>query len=158
MKLQEDLREFIELLNSHNVDFLVIGGYAVAFHGHPRFTGDIDFFLRATPDNAERVMATLRAFGFADLALTTEDFQRPGTVVQLGRSPNRIDLLTSITGVTFEEAWETRLNGTLDGLSVSFLGLAALLKNKAASGREKDLADVAKLKAIAVRSEKRGTG
>jgi predicted nucleotidyltransferase len=155
VKLQQDLKEFIKLLTSHGVEFIVVGGHAVAFHGHPRFTGDIDFLLRPTLANAERVMETLEAFGFTGLALTIDDFQRPERVIQLGRSPNRIDLLTSISGVDFEEAWITRVGGELDGLSVSFLGLEALLKNKMASGRDKDQADVKKLQAIAAKAAKR---
>ncbi|HEX2875030.1 MAG TPA: DUF6036 family nucleotidyltransferase [Polyangiaceae bacterium] len=149
MKLQHDLREFIELLNSHGCDYLIVGGHAVAFHGHPRFTADIDFLIRSSIENAERVVNALRAFGFGELALTTGDLTRPEGVVQLGRPPNRIDLLTSISGVSFDDAWAGRVQGELDGLPVFFLGRQALLENKRASGRPKDLADVAKLTAIA---------
>lgn len=149
MKLQHDLREFIELLNSHGVDYLVVGGHAVAFHGHPRFTGDIDFLLRPTPENAVRLLLVLQDFGFGELALSVEDFVHPGRVVQLGRPPNRIDLLTSITGVGFEEAWNHRAQSDLDGLPVSFLGWDALIQNKKASGRPQDIADAEKLEAIA---------
>lgn len=158
MKLQKDLREFIELLISRGVDFIIIGGHAVAFHGHPRFTGDIDFLVRSTPENAERIMATLKAFGFGEVDLSSQDFIRPGSVVQLGRPPNRIDLLTSISGVDFEEAWEGRIAGYLDGLAVFFLGLDALLKNKQASGRDKDLADVKKLQAVAMETKRMKKG
>ena len=158
MKLQQDLREFIELLNSLGVDCIVIGGHAVAYHGHPRFTGDIDFLVRPTRENADRLLETLRAFGFSELALSADDFTRPGAVIQLGRPPNRIDLLTSISGVEFEEAWNSRLGGELDGLPVSFLGLEALLKNKQASGRDKDLGDIKKLRAIAAKAKKPGPG
>ena len=136
MKLDRNLREFIELLNSQKVDYIVVGGHAVAFHGHPRFTGDIDLLLRPAHENAERVIAVVKEFGFAEVSLSAEDFMRPDIVVQLGYPPNRIDLLTSISGVAFEEAWDTRAAGELDGLPVFFLGLDALLKNKQASGRE----------------------
>lgn len=156
MKLQQDLREFIELLNSHGSEYLVVGGHAVAFHGHPRFTGDIDFLVRGSVDNAERILGVLRAFGFGDLALTTADFVKPGSVVQLGRPPNRIDLLTSISGVTFDDAWAGRVAGRLDGVPVFFLGLQALLENKLASGRPKDIADVAKLRTVAASRTKPG--
>lgn len=149
MKLQKDLREFIALLSSHGCEFVIVGGHAVAFHGHPRFTGDVDFLLRASDDNARRVLDVLRDFGFAELALTTADFTAPDRVVQLGRPPNRIDLLTSISGVDFEHAWDTRVSAELDGLRVDFLGLDALIANKLASGRPKDLADVVKLRAVA---------
>lgn len=95
-KLQTDLREFIALFNSRKVEYLVVGGHAVAFHGHPRFTGDIDFFIRATPDNAERVLQALADFGFGGIGLSGDDLVAPGQVVQLGRPPNRIDILTSL--------------------------------------------------------------
>jgi hypothetical protein len=145
VKLQRDLREFIELLNSQKVEYIVVGGHAVAYHGHPRFTGDIDFLLRPTTANGARVIAVLHAFGFSELSLTPGDFAKPEAIVQLGRPPNRIDLLTSITAVDFDEAWASRVQGELDGLPVSFLGRDALIKNKQASGRAKDLADVATL-------------
>jgi hypothetical protein len=149
VKLQKDSREFIELLNSHEVEFLVVGGHAVAFHGHPRFTGDIDFWIRPRADNAARLLSALRSFGFGELALTEDDFTQPDKIVQLGHPPNRIDLLTSISGVSFEEAWTAREKGDLDGLAVHFLGWKALIENKRACGRAKDLADVAKLEAVA---------
>jgi hypothetical protein len=156
VKLQKDSREFIELLNSHGVEFLVVGGHAVAFHGHPRFTGDIDFWIRAEIDNATRLLSALRSFGFEQLALTADDFTTPGRIVQLGHPPNRIDLLTSISGVAFEAAWAAREMATLDGLPVFFLGWRSLIDNKLASGRPKDLADVAKLKAVAAAREGSG--
>ena len=148
MKLQHDLREFVGLLNSLEVEYVVVGGHAVAYHGHPRFTGDIDLYLRPTHENALRVLEVLRRFGFSGLSVSPDDFIRPDSVVQLGRPPNRIDLLTSISGVEFEEAWAGAAPGELDGLSVKFLGLDALLKNKRASGRSQDIADVARLEAI----------
>ena len=148
MKLSKDLREFIELLNSRKVDYIIVGGHAVAFHGHPRFTGDIDFLLRPSHENAERLIGAVEAFGFSEMSLSLDDFTRPNTVVQLGYPPNRIDLLTSISGLDFDEAWSSRLGGELDGLPVFFLGWDALLKNKRASGRDKDLADVSKLSAV----------
>lgn len=149
MKLHSDLREFVELLNSRAVEYLVVGGHAVAFHGHPRFTGHIDFLLATTPANAERVIACLTDFGFTDLAIAANDLLVSGRVVQLGRPPNRIDLLTSISGIEFDEAWQTRVAGTLDGLPVAYLGRDALRTNKLASGRAKDLADVEALDRVA---------
>ena len=153
MKLQRDLREFIESLNSHAVEYIVVGAHAVAFHGHPRYTGDLDFLVRPTRDNATRLLAALDAFAFHDLGLSIEDLILPDLAVQLGRAPNRIDLLTSITGVSFDEAWDGRVPGALDGLPVSFLGLATLLRNKEATGRDQDAADVRRLRAIAARRE-----
>jgi hypothetical protein len=149
--LQSDLSEFIGLLNSLKVEYLVVGGHAVAFHGHPRFTGDIDFFIRSTAQNAERVLRVLAAFGFGSLGITAADLTEPGQVVQLGRPPNRIDILTSISGVDFDSAWSSRAPADLDGHAVNFIGVDELLKNKQASGRPKDLADAAKLLAVAKR-------
>src|SRR3954467_2658797 len=97
------LREFIALLNSHEVEYLVVGDYAVAFHGHPRFTGDIDFLIRPTAENAKRTLDAIRDFGFGSLELTFEDFTTPERIIQLGRPPNRIDILTSISGVEFDD-------------------------------------------------------
>lgn len=154
-KLQNDLKEFIVLLNSHAVEYIVVGGHAVAFHGHPRFTGDIDFFVRPTSENAARVLGALRDFGFGDLPLISRDFTTPERIVQLGQPPNRIDLLTSISGVEFDDAWNDRIPGNLDEQPVNFLGFDTLVRNKKASGRDKDLADVKKLLALAAR--KRGT-
>lgn len=154
MKLQKDLREFIALLNSARAEYVIVGGHAVAFHGHPRFTGDIDFLIRPTLANARKIINALKAFGFGDLILTPEDFVKPDVIVQLGRPPNRIDILTSISGVSFEDAWASRARSMLDGLSVSLLGFDALIKNKTASGRDKDIVDVKKLEAIKAAKKK----
>ena len=148
-KLQTDLREFIELLNSHNVEYVVVGGHAVAFHGHPRFTGDIDFFVRMTSQNAERLLAVLDEFGFGGLGITEADLLKPKRVIQLGHPPNRIDILTSISGVEFDAAWESRVGSVIDDQAVSILGWNELLQNKKAAGRPKDLADLKKLLAVA---------
>lgn len=131
------------------VEYLIVGGHAVAFHGYPRVTGDIDFFVRATSENAGRMLGVLDAFGFAGLGLELSDFVTPGRVVQLGRPPNRIDLLTSISGVDFESAWSGRVAGEIDGQPVHFVGLRDLIRNKLSSDREKDRADVAKLRDVA---------
>jgi predicted nucleotidyltransferase len=141
MRLQKDLREFIESLNSHRVEFVIVGGYALAFHGHPRYTRDIDILLRATPENAARVESALSEFGFTSLGLSALDFLKPGQVIQLGHPPNRIDLLTSLSGVDAEEVWGKRLRGELDGLPVSFIDKESFLRNKHAAGRPQDLAD-----------------
>jgi hypothetical protein len=145
MKLNKDLREFIALLNSTGVKYLVVGGHAVAFHGHPRFTGDIDFYVECSSENANRLASALVQFGFGGLGLGPEAFLELETVVQLGRPPHRIDLLTSIDGVQFAPAWEARVPGELDGLPVHFLAKQHLLANKRASGRPQDLADLDKL-------------
>ena len=142
MKLDKNLHEFIELLNSRGVDYLVVGGHAVAFHGHPRFTADIDFFVAVSATNADKVIQVLESFGFGDIGLNKEDFLEPNSIVQLGYPPNRIDIVTGIEAVTFREAWDRRVAGELDGLPVHFIDKDLLLKNKRAAGRPKDLADV----------------
>ena len=149
MKLQKDLREFIELLNSHGVEYLVVGGHAVAFHGYPRYTGDIDFLVRPTEENASRIVAVIETFGLADAVSLKATLVQREKVVQIGRPPNRIDILTSASGVDFEEAWQQSISGSLDGLPVRFPDLVSLLKNKRASGRAKDLADVDELEKVA---------
>jgi hypothetical protein len=139
---REFLREFIESLNSHGVEYVVVGAHALAFHGRPRYTGDIDILLRPTAENAARVEHVLIAFSFASLGVRASDFLEPGRVVQLGISPNRIDLLTAISGVTFDEAWSERVKGDLGGIPVAFLSRETIIKNKRATGRKQDAADV----------------
>jgi hypothetical protein len=145
MAVPKHLREFIESLNSHGVEYLIVGAHALAFHGFPRYTGDVDVLLRPNPENAGRVEQVLIEFSFASLGLRAADFLQAGRVVQLGMAPNRIDLLTSLTGVTFEEAWDRRVRGDLDGVPVAFLSREILIKNKRATGRAQDAADVEKL-------------
>ena len=142
MRLQKDLREFIESLNAHGVEYVVVGAYALAFHGVPRYTGDIDILVRPSPDNATRLENVLRSFGFAALGLAAADFLQPDQVVQLGRPPNRIDLLTSLTGIGFDDVWENRVAGSLGGVPVHFIGLDAFARNKRATGRAQDKADL----------------
>jgi len=150
-KLQADLKEFIALLNSHNIEYIVVGGHAVAFHGHPRFTGDIDVFVRTTSENAQRLLRVLEAFGFGGIGIAEGDLIERGRVISLGQPPNRIDILTSISGVDFESAWESRVHTVLDDQPVALLGWTDLLRNKEASGRQKDRADLEKLHAVAKR-------
>lgn len=142
MRLPRDLKEFIGLLNSGRVEYAIVGGWAVGFHGRPRYTQDIDILIRATRANAALLQIAIERFGFGSLALTAQDFLEPGQVIQLGRPPNRIDLLTSITGVSAVEIWESLEPGELDGVPVSFLGRNALIKNKKATNRPRDRADV----------------
>jgi hypothetical protein len=156
VKLEKDLREFIESLNSKRVEFIVVGGHAVAFHGHPRYTGDIDIFIRQSPENVLRLIDAISAFGFTQLGLKAKDLLQTDVMIQLGHPPNRIDLLTDIAGVEFEEAWAGRVAGGLDDLPVFFLDLKSLLKNKRAMGRDKDLADVNRLSEIEREIEERG--
>ncbi|MBT9556111.1 MAG: hypothetical protein IV100_08790 [Myxococcales bacterium] len=138
----DDLSEWVELLASEKVEFVIVGGHAVAWHGHPRFTGDIDFLMRATPENARRVARVLERFGFGSLGVTEQDLLTEGQVIQLGRPPNRIDVLTSITGVATDEVFRNRVPGRLSRHDVHYISLPDLLANKRATGRAKDLADV----------------
>ena len=148
MALNSDFKEFIELLNTHEVAYLVVGGYAVAFHGHPRYTKDIDIWLDHAPENAEKMMRVLKDFGFGNVGLTKEDFIEPDQTIQLGYPPNRIDLLTSVRGITFESCCEVKETIEMDGLSIDFIGLECLKKNKRAVGRLQDLADLDNLEAL----------
>lgn len=142
--LNRDFKEFAESLNACGVDYLVVGGYALAAHGHPRYTGDIDFWVSPATGNIDRVILALHRFGFGSLGLSAADFV-PDTVVQLGQPPRRIDLMTSIDGVDFTSCWGRREILVLDGVSLPFIGLEDFKANKRATGRLKDLADLAAL-------------
>src|SRR5947209_3442788 len=115
MRLPRDLREFIELLNSQQVEYAIVGGWAFGFHARPRYTQDLDILVRATPENAARLERVVERFGFGSLGLAAGDFLVPGQVIQLGQPPNRIDLLTSLTGVEEDEVWQSRVPAELDG-------------------------------------------
>jgi hypothetical protein len=142
MEVQEDFREFIELLNAHDVKFMIVGGYALAFHGAPRFTGDIDVFIKPDQTNASRIINALADFGFGSLNLTLKDFQYPDKVIQLGLPPLRIDIITSISGVTWEEADTSKKPGLFGDIPVFYIGKKQFIANKRATGRKKDLADI----------------
>src|ERR1700683_3818798 len=146
MPLSKELRESVELLNSNGVEYLVVGGFAVSYHGFARYTGDIDFLVCASEENSRRVVAALAEFGFGSVGIQAEDFQSPGMVVQLGVPPNRIDIITSISGVSFDDAWNSRTTGVLDGIATQFIGREALIRNKESTGRAKDLGDVDELR------------
>ncbi|MCC6992448.1 MAG: hypothetical protein IT181_25820 [Acidobacteria bacterium] len=140
--MSKDFEELFACLRRRNVKALIVGGYAVAFHGQPRFTKDIDVFVEASPANADRLLAALSDFGFGALGLTADDFSTPGKIVQLGVAPNRVDLLTVIDGVTFDEAWSGRVAGHYGDQAVDYIGRAELVRNKRASGRPQDLLDI----------------
>jgi hypothetical protein len=142
MEVQPDFRDLLALLNAHEVAYLIVGGYALAFHGAPRFTGDIDIYVRPDSQNARRVIAALADFGFGSLGISTDDFERIEHVVQLGVPPVRVDLMTSITGVSWEEADAGKERGTYGELPVFYLGRREFVANKRATGRRKDLADL----------------
>jgi hypothetical protein len=137
-----DFEELLACLNAKSVRAVVVGGHALAFHGRPRFTKDLDVFVEPSRANAERLMEALDALGFGSVGLTPDDFCHPGRIVQLGVAPNRIDLLTAIDGVTFDEAWAGRATGLFGAEPVAYLGRAEFLRNKRAAGRPQDLADI----------------
>ncbi len=142
MEIQKDFKEFIELLNSAKAEYVIVGGYAVAFYGAPRFTGDIDIFVNIHSKNAELIVQALETFGFGSLGITREDLMVEDQVIQLGRPPGRIDILTSISGVTWNETWQNRKQDLYGDVPVNYIGKPELLKNKKATGRMKDLMDI----------------
>jgi hypothetical protein len=142
MALSKDWREFLELLNSRGADYVIVGAQSLAFHGRPRYTGDLDILVRPTPENARILVDLLNQFGFAQSGFKETDFLEREQMIQLGRAPNRIDLLTSISGVTTDEAFATKVSAILDGVPVFVLGQDALIRNKRAVGRQQDLADL----------------
>jgi hypothetical protein len=148
MQLSPDFRELLECFDRHEVRYLVIGGWALAAHGVPRLTKDLDLWVWPDAGNAGAVVRALDEFGFAELGLTSHDFTSPDVVVQLGYPPNRVDLITTPSGVDFEQCWADRLNLTLDGLEVAFIGLEGLKANKRAAGRAQDAVDVKVLEGI----------
>ena len=151
MEISQDFKEWLECLNATRTDYLVVGGYALAHHGCPRFTGDIDVLVRPAADNAARVLEALRLFGFGSLPISVQDLAEEGKVIQLGFAPQRIDILTRIDGLTWEQASFEPSVAKIRGVDVPFISRAALLVNKRASGRLKDLADLEALEGRAGR-------
>jgi len=143
---EQDFIDFIELLNQHLVEYLVVGAHALAFHGRPRHTGDLDIWIKPSPTNAAKLVNVLNDFGFGSLGLTEFDFLKENYVTQLGYPPLRIDILNTISGVEFDEAYTNKIDGDVDGLDVKFINFTEFIKNKEASGRQKDLSDIASLK------------
>ena len=145
MQLDPDFRDFVELFVANDVRFLIVGGYALAAHGLPRYTGDLDAWVWISSENAARILRALEAFGFTGLGLSEDDFSQPDRIIQLGYPPYRIDILTSIEGVEFDQAWSRRIALDLDGISVPFIGRDDVLANKRVAGRPQDIADVERL-------------
>lgn len=141
-RLHSDLKELLGLFASNGVDYLVVGVHAVAFHGYPRFTEDLDCYVRPSAENGARLAQALREFGFGSLGIEAADFEASDRMIQLGRAPTRVDLLTNLYAVTFDDAWSRKANGTIDGVAVWFIDRESLLRNKRATGRPQDLADV----------------
>jgi hypothetical protein len=142
MPLPEDWRAFNESLNSNGVEYVIVGAVALAYHGFPRYTGDLDVLVHNTDENTKRLESALAAFGLASLGLKAADFADSYRVIQLGVPPNRIDLLTSITGVPFDEAWADRVEADMEGTRVRFISRQALIRNKRLTGRAQDKADL----------------
>ncbi|MBI4025865.1 MAG: nucleotidyltransferase [Verrucomicrobia bacterium] len=140
--LPRDFQDFLKLLNVQGIRYVVIGGYAVAFHGYVRYTGDLDILVELSIANAERLARVVREFGFDLPEVTTELFLRKGKIVRLGREPMRLEILNDIDGVSFEECYKNRKEVEMEDLKIPFIDLPQLLKNKQASGRQKDLADL----------------
>lgn len=142
--LPKDFKEFIELLNKNNVRYIVIGGYAVVYHGYVRSTNDIDIWIDISKDNIKKVIKALDEFGFASLNIKKGDFS-PNQIIQLGYPPNRIDLLTTPAGIDFETCYKSKEQVDIDHIAVNIIDLENLIKAKKASGRTRDLADVEEL-------------
>jgi hypothetical protein len=143
-----DFDEFCGLLRDHHVEFVIIGAHALALHGAPRFTGDLDVLVRPTTENAERLLSAIHAFGFADIPLTATKIIAPDTLIEMGVAPVQIQVMSAIDGVTWEEVWAGHESATFGSAPVAFIGRAEFLKNKRAAGRPKDLADIAALTAL----------
>lgn len=143
--LNPDFRDMLSAFSDRQVEYLLVGGYALAVHGLPRATGDLDLWIRPTPENARRAMDALQQFGAPLMDLREEDLCTPGTVFQIGVAPCRVDILTAIDGVTFDEAWPNRQEIEVEGVRLRVLGRDDLIRNKRASGRSRDRADVERL-------------
>jgi predicted nucleotidyltransferase len=148
MNLEKDFEDFVKLLNDYQVDYMIVGGYALAFHGKPRHTGDLDIWIAISDVNAEKMTNVIRDFGMASLKLQMEDFLQAGLITQIGYPPLRIDILNEIDGITFEEAYQNKAIIDIDGLNINYIGLEDLIKNKISSGRHQDISDVVALRKI----------
>lgn len=140
--VQQDFRELLALFDEKKVDYMVIGAHALGYYGSPRATGDLDVYVRPDRENAARILEALEVFGFGSLGFTIDDFTIGNNVLQLGFPPVRIDIVTSITGVAWEEAWAGRVKGPFGDLEVNYIGKKQFAQNKRALGRKKDLADL----------------
>jgi len=148
MTIQQDFRELLRLLEENEVDYLIIGGYAVAFHGYPRFTKDLDIFFRNSPENIQRLQKALIGFGFSSKDVPKHVFSEKGNILVFGVSPTRIDLLNDIDGISFDDAFRNSIKGIYDGLEARFIGYEELLRNKKASPRMSDKGDVEELEKL----------
>lgn len=145
MEIQPDFKELLELLNKNDVEFIIVGGYALAFHGVPRTTGDIEIFINSIEENAQKIIKVIEEFGFGGLGLISSDFTKKDQVIQLGFPPVRIDFVTTITGVSWDEARQNSESGFYGEIGVKYIGINELIKNKKATGRNRDLSDLESL-------------
>jgi len=148
MEIQRDYKELLELFNAHNVDYVIVGGYALAFHGAPRFTGDMDLFVKPNAKNAQRILAALAEFGMGSLDLSQTDFTSVDNIIQIGVPPVRVDIMTSITAVAWEKAESGKVPGNYGDTEVYFIGKDDFVLNKRALGRKRDLADLEALEEL----------
>ncbi len=146
IKIHQDFREFIELLNKNEVDYLIVGAFALAFHGHPRYTGDIDFWIRNDLSNAKKIFKCINEFGFPIDKLDEKDFTSDDLIFQMGYPPVRIDVITSVEALEFDVSFKNRKQKEIDGLKINFINIEDFKKNKKAVGRPKDLGDLESLK------------
>lgn len=145
MIFEQDFIDFIELLNQHQVEYMIVGAHALAYHGRPRHTGDLDIWIKPSIENAAKIITVLHDFGFGSVGLQEQDFLRENYVTQLGYPPLRIDILNSISGVEFDEAYANKVEGDVEDLRINFINIPEFIRNKEASGRAKDLSDIAAL-------------
>lgn len=153
LDLAPDFEEFCGLLIAHGVEFVVVGAYALAFHGAPRFTGDLDLFVRPTTQNGQRLLAAIAAFGFPTAPLTPADLEGGRKVIEMGVPPVQLHVMSAIDGVTWDEVWNNRMEGALGRHVVAFIGQETFVKNKRAAGRPKDIADIEALRAAPTSDE-----
>ncbi len=142
MEVQEDFRDLLALFNGHHVDYVIVGAHALAFHGAPRYTGDMDILVKADQKNAQRILAALKQFGFGSVGLGPEDFATRENIIQLGVPPVRVDIVTSLTGVSWDDIASGREKSLYGDVSTYYIGKKEFIRNKRASGRKKDLADI----------------
>ncbi|MFN3852326.1 MAG: hypothetical protein ACK4NY_23015 [Spirosomataceae bacterium] len=142
MTLDPDFEDFLKLLNQFEVDYLIVGGYAMAFHGRPRYTGDLDIWIDISEANAQKMLLVINEFGFSSLGFEKEDFLEANLINQIGYPPLRIDILTSIDGINFKEAFAQKQEIKIDEFAVNYIGLNHLIQNKQTTGREQDKIDV----------------
>ncbi|MCB0597486.1 MAG: nucleotidyltransferase [Lewinellaceae bacterium] len=155
MEINRDFKEFLQLLNEHKVKYLVIGGYAVNFHGYPRYTKDIDLWIWMDRPNLEKLISAINAFGMESLQLDVTDFSASDTIIQLGYEPYRIDLLLEVDGLDFEKSFDQRQEAILDEVNINFLNINDLIEAKETAARLQDLADAEQLRKIREKKNKK---